>query len=675
MDPPEVALVTTIKERCRLCYTCVRECPSKAIRINAGQAEVLANRCIGCGNCVRVCSQNAKAVLNGIDDAKRVLRSNGRVAALIAPSFPAQFVEVDYDYFVGMIRALGFNLVVEVAFGADLVAEEYTKLLAENPDRRYIATTCPAIIGFVERYHPELVPALAPIVSPMIAAARGLRRIYGDDLRTVFIGPCIAKKGEAISACMFGEVDAVLTFTELSEMLRRRSIKPESVTPSEFDPPHGGLGTLFPISRGMLQAAQIGEDLLSGNVVAADGRSEFVEALKEFDGGDLQVRLLEVLSCNGCIMGPGVTNPAPLFNRRAHVTRYAQQRMASRDRRDRRHYEEALQGVNLRRGFIAHDERVAVPSEDELRAILARLGKLEPGDELNCGACGYETCREHAVAIYKGLAENQMCLPYTIEQLKKTCDDLAVSNQRLASTQEALMQSEKLASMGQLAAGIAHEVNNPLGTVLILSHTLLEELDASNPQYEDLQLMASEADRCRKIVSGLLQFARKNKVERRATGIRALMEKTVRALRLPDGIQVRQMHECDDVRAEIDGDQVAQVLTNLINNAVDAMPDGGTLTLASRATETDVELEVADTGVGIPQDIHHKIFEPFFTTKAAGKGTGLGLSVTYGIVKMHQGDIRVTSNSDPQAGPTGTTFTVRLPRRRRLTTGPDSAIG
>lgn len=669
MDPTSVPLVTTIRERCRLCYTCVRECPSKAIRIAAGQAEVLTDRCIGCGNCVRVCSQNAKQVLGGIEATATLLRSAERVAAIVAPSFPAEFVEIDCEYFVGMLRSLGFPLVHEVAFGADLVANEYAKLLKECPERRFVSTTCPAIIGFVERYHPDLVPALAPIVSPMIASARALRRIYGADLRIVFIGPCIAKKGEALSAGVKGEVDAVLTFIELEQMLRQHAIKPESVTPSDFDPPHAGMGTLFPISRGMLQAAQIGEDLLSADVVAADGRSEFVEALKEFEGGDLEVRLLEVLSCNGCIMGPGISNPAPLFNRRARVSRFAQQRMKDFDRKRWHEYWVTLSDLDLRRGFTARDQRVSRPSQEELLAILERLGKLMPEDELNCGACGYETCREHAVAIYKGLAESEMCLPYTIEQLKKTCGDLEVSNQRLASTQEALMQSEKLASMGQLAAGIAHEVNNPLGTVLMLSHTLLEELDGDDQRREDLQLMASEADRCRKIVSGLLQFARKNKVEARSTGIRALIERTVRTRKLPPNIAVVHEHANEDARAEIDQDQVAQVITNLLNNAVDAMPDGGTLTLRSRLRDDDVEIEVVDTGHGIPPEIRNKIFEPFFTTKSAGKGTGLGLSMTYGIVKMHHGDIRLHTNSDPTAGPTGATFTVRLPRQRRLVAG------
>jgi iron only hydrogenase large subunit-like protein/nitrogen-specific signal transduction histidine kinase len=664
MDPPSAPLVTTIKERCRRCYTCVRECPAKAIRIASGQAEVLADRCIGCGNCVRVCSQGAKKVRDEIEHAERLLRSDIRVAALIAPSFPAEFTEVDYEFLVGMIRALGFALVNEVGLGADLVAAEYQKLLRETDGRRFIATTCPAIVGYVERYHPDLVPALAPIVSPMVATARALRRLYGQDLKTVFIGPCIAKKGEARSACVEGDVDAVLTYIELGEMFRRHALKPESVTPSDFDPPHAGLGVLFPINRGMLQAAQLPEDLLSGDVVAVDGRSAFIEAIKEFEEGALDARLLEVLCCNGCIMGPGLSNRAPLFSRRSLVGRYAKLRTADLDRERWHGHWSALNDLDLRRSFTVHDQRIKIPSQEETSEIMSRLGKLEPEDELNCGACGYETCREHAVAIYKGLAESEMCLPYTIEQLKTTCRDLAISNERLASTQEALMQSEKLASMGQLAAGIAHEVNNPLGTVLMLSHTLLEEAGWGSTQHDDLALVAAEAERCRKIVSGLLQFARKNKVEVRATNLCGLTEKTVRMLHVPAGIAVKFEHAIQDLRAEIDRDQVAQVLTNLINNALDAMPNGGTLTIRTAADERDVRLQVCDTGVGIPPENRKKIFEPFFTTKPAGKGTGLGLSVTYGIVKMHQGDIRVESIADPKAGPTGTTFTVTLPRRR-----------
>ncbi|HVP11948.1 MAG TPA: [Fe-Fe] hydrogenase large subunit C-terminal domain-containing protein, partial [Phycisphaerae bacterium] len=247
MDPPRAPLVTTIKERCRLCYTCVRECPAKAIRIAGGQAEVLIDRCIGCGNCVRVCSQRAKQVFNEIGAVENLLRSGQHVAALLAPSFPAEFPEVEHEFVVGMVRALGFSMVNEVGFGADLVAAEYWRLLSEVKDKRFIATTCPAIVGYIERYHPDLVPSLAPIVSPMVAAARALRRLYSKDLRVVFIGPCIAKKGEAGSEAIAGEIDAVLTFVELRELCQIKAVKPESVIPSDFDPPHASTGVLFPI--------------------------------------------------------------------------------------------------------------------------------------------------------------------------------------------------------------------------------------------------------------------------------------------------------------------------------------------------------------------------------------------------------------------------------------------
>ena len=204
--------VQTIKERCRVCYTCVRECPAKAIGISDGQANVIPERCIGCGNCARVCSQGAKKVLDGTQQVKHLLNQGGAVAALMAPSFPAEFEECEYEKVVGMLRALGFRYVHEVGFAADLVARRYRELL-DSPDRtNYIATTCPALVGYVERYYPDLVPKLAPIVSPMVAAARIVHRLYGPEVPVVFIGPCIAKKGEAASEKLEGEVDAVLTF-------------------------------------------------------------------------------------------------------------------------------------------------------------------------------------------------------------------------------------------------------------------------------------------------------------------------------------------------------------------------------------------------------------------------------------------------------------------------------
>jgi len=646
-----------------VCYTCVRECPAKAIRIHDGQAEVLTDRCIGCGNCVRVCSQQAKQILSSIDEVNDLLNNRNKVAAILAPSFPAEFQDIPYQKLVGMIRSLGFDYVNEVGFGADLVADRYRKLLTESNGQRFIATSCPAIVLYVERYHPELVSSLAPIVSPMIATARALRQLHGDDLKVVFIGPCIAKKGEAIMERVAGDVEASLTFVEIREMFDQRRITPESVKDEDFDQPHAQNGALFPISRGMLQAAQITEDLATGEVVAADGRSSFVEAIKEFEAGDLDAKLLEVLCCNGCIMGAGMSTTAPLFSRRSRVSHYVRQRMQVFDHNRWSQQMVDFVELDLSRQYDQDDQRMAAPSKDAINMILAEMGKFKPEDELNCGACGYETCREHAMAIYMGLAECEMCLPYTIEQLRKTISELNLSNEQLANTKEALSHSEKLASMGQLAAGIAHEVNNPLGVVLMFAHLLRDELGTNTQLSEDVETIVQNADRCKKIVSGLLHFARQNKVSLEATNLRALVDNAVKMLTLPANINLVVEHETEELWAELDRDQIIQIMTNLVSNAQAAMPDGGTITVQTGLCDDYIRLSVSDTGTGISSQHREKIFDPFFTTKQVGKGTGLGLAVTYGIVKMHRGKINVVSNDDPSAGPTGTTFDIFLPRR------------
>jgi signal transduction histidine kinase len=269
------------------------------------------------------------------------------------------------------------------------------------------------------------------------------------------------------------------------------------------------------------------------------------------------------------------------------------------------------------------------------------------------------------VAIYKGLAESEMCLPYNIDQLQKLLRELEVSNRQLASTQEALFQSEKLASMGQLAAGIAHEVNNPLGVVLMYTHLLMEEWGEQPEIGDDLKMIVEQADRCKKIVAGLLHFARQNKLVRDSTNVPDMVDRTLQAVPAPANVNVSTEHEQPQLVADLDRDQITQVLTNLLTNALAAMPDGGRLQVRTAGDEHDIRIEIADTGTGIPERNRKKIFEPFFTTKQIGKGTGLGLAVTYGIVKMHCGDIRVESNTDPAAGPTGSTFVVTLPKRER----------
>jgi iron only hydrogenase large subunit-like protein len=405
-------LVFTVKDRCRVCFTCVRECPVKAIKMINGQAEVISERCIGCGNCVRVCRQNAKVFLRQIDEVKDLLNSNNRVIACIAPSFPAEFTEIeDYKVFVGMVKALGFELVTEVAFGADMVAVAYKDLYNNNENKGIISSDCPAVVYYVEQYQPELIPNLAPLVSPMVAAARFLKVKYGDDVQIVFVGPCIAKKSES------DEIDYALTFNELRELFSDFNIDPLQVAVRDFDPPHAGMGAIFPVSHGLLQNMDVKHDITKGDVIVAEGRVNFKDALSEFSNGELQARHLELLCCEGCIMGPGMSANGKKYIRRSCISTYVSQKLENIDVLDWENNMLAAKQIDLSTNFEAMDRRTQNPSSQKVAEVLLSMGKDSADDYLDCGACGYDSCVEHAIAVVQGLAENEMCLPYTIEKL------------------------------------------------------------------------------------------------------------------------------------------------------------------------------------------------------------------------------------------------------------------
>jgi len=653
-------LVFTRKDRCRVCYTCVRECPVKAIKIIDGQAEVIHERCIACGNCVKVCSQKAKYYQQATDLVFSLLESGHKTVAIVAPSFPAEFNDLGHpNVLVGMIRKLGFDYVNEVAFGADMVSRKYNELLKQNGTPR-ISSDCPAIVYYIRHYHPNLIPNLAPVASPMVATARIMKRKYGNDIKIVFIGPCIAKKAES------KEIDHALTFTELRSMFEAKMISPGGVEPSFFNSPHAGKGSIFPISRGLLQNLDIKEDLSEGNITVAAGKSNFKEAINEFENNQMNSTHLEVLCCDGCILGPGMSDIGKKYARRAMVSNYVKDKLEHFALNEWLEEIERYEDIDYSQSFSALDRRIKEPSKQEIDDVLVSMGKTSEKDMLNCGACGYDTCREHAIAIIQGLAETEMCLPFTIERLHNSIDKLNFSNQELVNTRMALKQSEKLAHMGQLSAGIAHELNNPLGVITMYSNILKDETDKNNPIVSDLELIVEQANRCRNIVSGLLNFARQNQVRLSEVNVVEFAKNSIHSVIKPDNIGIEFHSKVVNPIAFIDKDQMMQVLTNLEKNAVDAMSGGGTLTLHISDCADEVVFEISDTGTGISKENMEKLFTPFFTTKEIGKGTGLGLPLCYGIVKMHKGKIDVTSNNQPEKGPTGTTFRVKIPRGQNI---------
>jgi len=657
----EDPLVYTVKELCKTCYTCVRGCPTKAIRICQGQAEIIAERCISCANCTLMCSRQAKKIKGSSLLVLEILKSKKPVAICLAPSFPVEFCDIDPLRLAGMLRKSGFSFVNEVSFGADIVSLQYRKLINENPGKKYISSACPAVVSYIEKYHPSLVKNIAPIVSPMTATAKIIKKIYGEDIEIVFAGPCVSKKREAEKYKEY--ISCVITFQELREIFNVLKIRSKNSVDSFFDPPYPAKGVLYPIGRGLLSASEFEDDLLSGKFMSAQGLDEFMEALKNFEKGDIKADFLDLLCCDGCVMGPGIKSEKSRYAREEILRAYARSKYFNMKIGEWEEYVTSFRDMDYAAFFKSEKVDKEDPDEKEIKKVLEKMGKFNAQDELNCGACGYASCREHAAAIIKGLAESEMCLPYTIDRLKITAQELRESYNQLRSAKEALLQSEKLASMGQLAASIAHELNNPLGVVLLYSKLAAEEIEEGNPLRKDLNIITEQAERCKKIVAGLLNFARKNKPVFKKTDLSLLLENYLKVFKPPKNISVEFSKE-NEVFVEIDQEQITQVISNLVTNAFEAMTNGGKLKVEVFTQGKFAFFTVSDTGCGIKEENLKKIFEPFFTTKQIGKGTGLGLAVSYGIIKAHGGTILVESNADALKGATGTKFTVKLPLER-----------
>ena len=649
-------IVQTIPYLCKRCYSCVRECPAIAIRVEGGQAVVISDRCISCGHCVTVCSQNAKSIKSDVEKVMNGIIGSGKAIAIVAPSFPASFPE-NYTKFTSGLRKIGFKYVMETAFGADLVSNFYAEELQNNPDVTMISSACPAVYNYIESYYCELLPKLAKIVSPMIAMGRYLKKNYGEDIKTVFIGPCIAKKSEIVNKEVEGIIDAVLTFEEVKGLFEDKNIDLKSLPEEDFDPPHSYMGKSYPLAGGLLKSADISGDILEKEIIVVEGKDKVEEILNELLHNKINAKFIDILFCEGCISGPAIDSKLNYYSRRAKVIDYIERQNKMVDKLVWKSNIYNNRDLDLSRTFEYKDKRIETPDEEKIKEILAQTNKFTKQDELNCGSCGYKTCREYAIAIAKGLAENDMCLPYLIDKLEKAYIDLK-------ETQEQLQSAEKLASIGQLAAGVAHEINNPLGTILLYTSLIKKEISKriENPQtIEDLELIAEETNRCKNIVSNLLNFARQGQMKISEVDVFDLINGILKTVRIrPEfkGISFNVESEADETEIPGDGDQLKQVYLNVINNACEAMEERAIKKISIRLLKDDRYFitEITDTGNGITKENMNKLFTPFFTTKKIGKGTGLGLAISYGIIKMHKGDIRVKSTVGE-----GTTFIIRLP--------------
>lgn len=397
-------VVYTVTANCQDCYRCVRFCPVKAIKVSGGQACIEDDLCIKCGTCVRECPQRAKTIRSSVEEVKDLLNSGRKVAVSVAPSFAAVFDGWRTTRIPSALRRLGFEYVSETAEGAKLITEESFRSTTGGN----ICTACPAVVNYIEKYRPEHLPGLIPIVSPMVAHGRILKKRLGPDWAVVFIGPCAAKKQEALRPEHQDAIDAVLTFTELLDWLEQEGIDLSTCTESDFES-HGTLdeARLFPLQGGMLKTGGIACDGTEADVIHLSGAEDVME-LFALSPRDWNFIAAEPLFCaGGCINGPGFPSEKNNFQRKQDIIDYAA-KAANRKN------PELDRDVNCITGFV-HDKTASIAdnvSEARINEILEKTGKSETELQLNCGACGYKSCRENAIAVACGMAELEMCMPY-----------------------------------------------------------------------------------------------------------------------------------------------------------------------------------------------------------------------------------------------------------------------
>jgi len=648
-----------------LCGRCVRDCPTNALMVEQGKVVRIESRCILCGSCYKYCPHGAVQIQTGVNKVLDGLDEGKKIIACLDPTFPAVLDVGTPGQLVTALKKLGFQEVWESALGGDLISREYRKWLWGNSKTSYISSFCPSVALYVEKFAPQLVDQLTPVVSPMVATGKAIKKLRGAETKVVFIGSCISRIYERRIPQLEGIVDCVLTYHEIKDILDDMGIDRKMQEESPFDGPQPGLGRLLSVSGGMSKCIGFEQDLVNLNNVITAGPKSAIRAIQQLQDGAIQPKFLDVLFCQGCIDGPIVDKNISGPSRKQIVVDFFESQSEEVWEGDE-DVASKLLPMDLGRSFSVQDISLPEPKEEEIQAVLAELGKTYPNRNLDCGACGFSTCREKAVAVVQGLAEKEMCLHYLLTQsrrlysrLEKSHQELKISHEELEQAQRQLIQSEKLASLGQLAAGVAHELNNPLGTITLFGSMLKKDLAQNEKWDKDISLIIQEAERAAKIVKDLLSFSRQTKMKPGLVNVNSIIEEAVSLLAkrsLFRNIQVKQELNVSVPTTFADPDLLKQVFFNIILNGAQAMEGSGVLTIRSQPKNggSGIEIQIEDTGKGIAEDHLSRLFDPFFTTKE--KGTGLGLALVYGIVSKHKGAIDVKSELGK-----GTTFYIDLP--------------
>ena len=404
------------KSNCKNCYKCIRHCPVKSIRFSGNQAHIIGDECILCGHCFVVCPQNAKQIVSSVEKVRVLIQSGDPVVVSLAPSFIANYEGAGIESMRRALKKLGFYDAEETAIGATIVKREYDRLLSEEGRDVIISSCCHSVNLLIQKYFPSALPYLADVLSPMQAHCQDIKRRV-PNAKTVFIGPCVAKKDEA--ELYAGIVDAVLTFEELTEWMEKEGISIER----ERDASDESRARFFPTTGGILKTMV--RERKDYSYLAIDGVENCISALKDIESGKIHRCFVEMSACVGsCIGGPVMEK----YHSRSPISDY----VSVSEYAGKKDFNVAQPNpISIRKSFSPIDRHERKPTESEIRAVLLEMGKYSPAQELNCGSCGYNSCREKAIAVCQGKAEISMCLPF-LKDKAESFSDTIVKNSPVA---------------------------------------------------------------------------------------------------------------------------------------------------------------------------------------------------------------------------------------------------
>ncbi|QHQ60427.1 4Fe-4S dicluster domain-containing protein [Anaerocolumna sedimenticola] len=467
--------------KCRNCYKCVRTCEVKAITVKNEQAQIMNDKCILCGHCLEACPQNAKTFISDLDKVKGYLRDNIPTVISIAPAYLGILKYKTPGQVITALMKLGFSMVRETAEGAAFVTEEYEKLLTAGTMNNIITTCCPSVNDLIEIYYPSLTKYMAPVDSPMIAHGKLIRKELGHDVKIVFLGPCIAKKREAESdPRTVGFVDAVINFPEVEQWLKEKNIdimEQEDTLPHNPDPQ---VNRLYPISSGVLSSVVTSKKKPDNyRKFYVHGIKNCIELFESMERGEVSGCFIEADICNGgCIKGSAVDRESIS---RFKVKLDLEEAVPKKPLSDPDFYDRA-KGISFHKVFLNRSPKDPLPSEEEINHILSKIGKTKPEDELNCGACGYSSCREKAIAVYQGKAELTMCIPYMHEKAQSMANVVLDTTPNIIILADSELKIVEFSGAAESYFHIPRCKAKEMYLYEIINHTdFLEVLSSHNP--------------------------------------------------------------------------------------------------------------------------------------------------------------------------------------------------